>query len=98
MAENTIPMQHATKASASFTYGNKSFDSDEDGIVNVPATLTGEAKSHGFEALAAKPASKPLAKDAGGAKGGDKKPGGKPSDVKTGEAEDAGGAKGGDGK
>ena len=66
MAENTIQMQHATKAAASFTAGDKSFDSDEDGVVSIPSTLTGAAKSHGFEALAVKPVPKPLAKAAKG--------------------------------
>ncbi|HEX3747599.1 MAG TPA: hypothetical protein VHW09_26875 [Bryobacteraceae bacterium] len=90
MAENLITMQHVSKGPAAFTHAHVAVESDEDGIIAIPAEFTTQAKAHGFTAIASKPAPKPLAKDAGGAKGGDKK--------KPGDAEDAGGAKGGDGK
>jgi hypothetical protein len=74
MAEdNLVLMQHSTKAAASFTHGETSIDSNDDGIITVPAHLTGHAKAHGFSTDVAeeKPA-KVLAKGADGAKGGKK--------------------------
>jgi hypothetical protein len=90
MADNLVQMQHVSKTAASFTHGDTSVDSDENGVITIPSHLTGSAKIHGFSTdIAEKPAPKPLLKDAGGAKGDKKKPG---------DAEDAGGAKGGDSK
>ena len=87
--DNLVQMQHASKAPASFTQGDSSYDSDENGIISIPSQLTGLARSHGFSTdVAEKPTPKPLLKDAG--KGGDGK-----KLVKS-ETDDAG--KGGDGK
>jgi hypothetical protein len=73
MADNYVQMQHASKASASFSHGGKSFDSDAAGIITIPSHLAGHAKSHGFSTEVTKLETKPLAKDAGAAKGGDGK-------------------------
>lgn len=73
-----------------FAHAGESYEADEDGIIEIPSHIMEHAKPHGFTLITEKPAPKPLAKDAGNAKGG------KP--VKPSEAEDAGNAKGGDGK
>ena len=48
MADNLIPMQHSTKASAGFSHGDHTIESDEDGIIKVPSQLVVHAKAHGF--------------------------------------------------
>ena len=73
-----------------FTYGGISYEADDNGFIEVPVgDAVTHAYSHHFVQTTEKPTIKPLAKDAGGAKGKNGKPG---------ETEDAGGAKGGDGK
>ena len=98
MAEdNLVLMQHSTKAASSFTYGQTSYDSNDDGIITVPAQLTGYAKAHGFSTdIAEEKPAKVLAKGTDGAKGG-KKSDPKASDETSGDgsAKVADGAKGG---
>jgi hypothetical protein len=63
MADNLIQMQHASKSAASFTHGGISFDSDENGIINIPSHFTDYAQAHNFSLeIAEKPSPKTLAK------------------------------------
>lgn len=80
--------------SSGFTHDGTSYEADENDIIEVPSHIVEHAKPHGFSLITEKGPKelKPLLKDAGGTKGGDKKP------LKLSESEDAGGAKGGDGK
>jgi len=48
MSDNLIQMQHSSKGAAGFSHGGESFDSDEDGIITLPAHFSGHAKAHGF--------------------------------------------------
>ena len=99
MADNLIRMQHSTKGSAGFTHGAESIDSDESGIISIPAHLTGHAAAHGFSAIAERGPKKlePLAK-ASGAKAGEDEAG-EGDDVKESKAQKgskASGAKAGE--
>ena len=62
MSDSLIPMQHASKASAGFSHSGESYDSDEDGIIEVPSHVTDHAKAHGFSMEIEEKVVKPLAK------------------------------------
>jgi hypothetical protein len=58
-------MQHVTKAQAGFSHGGENYDSDEDGVIVIPAEITEQAKAHGFTSDIAEKVAKPLKKDDG---------------------------------
>ena len=89
--DNQITMQHVTKGPAGFSHAGVSVASDDDGVISIPAHLTGHAKAHGFSTDVAPKAPKAvLAKAAKGGEPDEIKKDAEPAKVK-----DAKAAKGG---
>lgn len=77
-----------------FTHDGVAYEPDEDGVVELPATVSAEIiTAHGLKPAELVKAPKPLAKGAeGGDKGGKKTANGKPEKEEGAEGGDKGGA------